>query len=291
MASSKKKQTTKSKKAAAKTTSPAVNKKQETKTQKTAELTTEVVKPGTYIWNKWLAIVFGVQAVAILVVSATKTFPVNLSYITSDPLGLSSSPVSATHHLFDLDLAWLIALCLLSAAVIHTVLATIYRARYDAELAANTNSMRWVGFGIYGSIMAVAVSLICGISDLTSLLMIATLTVVTSLLGHALETRKKADDTLLYGLSCFAGAVSWAVIGTYLISASIFGDGGVPAVAYWAYGTAFILYAGFAANFYLMRKQQGKWADYVYGEKVYMILGLAANSALAWIIFTGILRP
>jgi hypothetical protein len=41
----------------------------------------------------------------------------------------------------------------------------------------------------------------------------------------------------------------------------------------------------------LQYKKVWKWKDYLFGEKVYMILSLVAKSALAWQVFAGTLRP
>jgi len=51
------------------------------------------------------------------------------------------------------------------------------------------------------------------------------------------------------------------------------------------------LFGGFAVNMYLQYKKKGRWADYLYGERLYMILSLVAKTALAWQIFAGSLRP
>ena len=40
-----------------------------------------------------------------------------------------------------------------------------------------------------------------------------------------------------------------------------------------------------------MYKKKGKWADYLYGERMYIILSLVAKSLLAWQVFAGTLRP
>jgi hypothetical protein len=42
---------------------------------------------------------------------------------------------------------------------------------------------------------------------------------------------------------------------------------------------------------YWQYKQKGKWSDYLYGERAYIILSLVAKSALAWQIFSGTLIP
>ena len=35
----------------------------------------------------------------------------------------------------------------------------------------------------------------------------------------------------------------------------------------------------------------GRWRDYLYGERVYMLLSLVAKSLLAWQVFAGTLQP
>ena len=41
----------------------------------------------------------------------------------------------------------------------------------------------------------------------------------------------------------------------------------------------------------LQYKKIGPWRDYLFGEKMYVVLSLVAKSALAWQIFAGTLRP
>jgi len=47
----------------------------------------------------------------------------------------------------------------------------------------------------------------------------------------------------------------------------------------------------FAVNMVLQYKKVGPWKDYLFGEKVYIVLSLAAKTTLAWMIFTGTLAP
>jgi hypothetical protein len=44
-------------------------------------------------------------------------------------------------------------------------------------------------------------------------------------------------------------------------------------------------------NQWLQYRRIGPWKDYLYGERVYMILSLVAKSALAWQVFAGTLAP
>jgi hypothetical protein len=35
----------------------------------------------------------------------------------------------------------------------------------------------------------------------------------------------------------------------------------------------------------------GKWKDYLYGERVYILLSFVAKFALTWLVFTGVFTP
>jgi hypothetical protein len=37
--------------------------------------------------------------------------------------------------------------------------------------------------------------------------------------------------------------------------------------------------------------KKGKWANYLYGERGYIILSLVAKSVLAWLVLFGVMSP
>jgi hypothetical protein len=47
----------------------------------------------------------------------------------------------------------------------------------------------------------------------------------------------------------------------------------------------------FPINMILQYKRVGKWADYVHGERGYIILSLVAKSLLAWLVLFGAMQP
>jgi hypothetical protein len=53
----------------------------------------------------------------------------------------------------------------------------------------------------------------------------------------------------------------------------------------------FITFNVFAINMVLQYRRIGRWADYLHGERAYMLLSLLAKSLLAWQVFAGTLRP
>jgi hypothetical protein len=41
----------------------------------------------------------------------------------------------------------------------------------------------------------------------------------------------------------------------------------------------------------LQYKGVGRWRDYLYGERFYIILSFVAKSILAWLVFIGVFAP
>jgi hypothetical protein len=41
----------------------------------------------------------------------------------------------------------------------------------------------------------------------------------------------------------------------------------------------------------LQYKKVGRWKDYLFGERAYIVLSLSAKTVLAWLIWTGTLAP
>ena len=55
--------------------------------------------------------------------------------------------------------------------------------------------------------------------------------------------------------------------------------------------TLFVFFNIFSINMVLQYKKVGRWKDYLYGERVYIIPSLSAKTVLCWLIFTGTLAP
>jgi hypothetical protein len=47
----------------------------------------------------------------------------------------------------------------------------------------------------------------------------------------------------------------------------------------------------FAVNQVLQYKGVGKWRDYLFGERAYIILSFAAKTVLVWLVFAGLFKP
>ena len=265
---------------------------------------TKVTKPVKKIsfeslnkWNLGLAALHFIQGVAVVLLATKSSLPVTTNYLTLDTLASKAgSPalVSASRHLFDINLAYLVAAFFFLSAIAHLVIATVYRPTYEADLKQGINKARWIEYSLSASVMMVAIAMLTGVYDASSLLMIFALISVMNLMGLVMEVHNqttKRTNWLSYIIGCKAGIVPWLVVVIYVLGANAYGSGQIPTFVYWIYGSMFVLFSLFAVNMYLQYKKVGKWADYLYGERIYMILSLVAKSLLAWQVFFGALRP
>jgi hypothetical protein len=65
----------------------------------------------------------------------------------------------------------------------------------------------------------------------------------------------------------------------------------IPWFVYAIFGTYFVFFNLFPINMILQYKQVGRWKDYLYGERGYILLSLFAKSILAWLVFAGTMQP
>ena len=243
-------------------------------------------------FNFVMAGLHAAQAVLIIILSRNFTLPVNVGFLNFDLT--TQKLVPATEKLFDLPLVWLIAGFLFMSAIAHLVIATIYDKKYNEGLEVGINKARWIEYAFSASTMMVAIAMLVGIYDLGSLIMIFSLVAVMNLMGLMMEIHNqttKKTSWLSYNIGVFAGAIPWVVVAIFFWAASSFGTGEIPTFVYWIYVSIFIFFNIFAINMFLQYKKIGPWKDYLFGEKVYIILSLVAKSALAWQVFAGTLRP
>jgi len=234
------------------------------------------------------------QAILILILSKVFTLPINGSYLSFDLSTQSLLPT--TKVLFNLSLPILIAIFFFLSATAHFVIATIYNKKYNEDLSLGINKARWIEYAISASIMMVAISLLVGVYDAMSLVMIFVLTSVMNLMGLVMEIHNqttKKTSWVSYIIGCVAGAIPWLVIAFYfwMSYANAIGDAKTPTFVYWIFVSIFIFFNCFAINMVLQYKKIGPWKNYLYGERAYIILSLVAKSLLAWQVFAGTLRP
>jgi hypothetical protein len=249
-------------------------------------------------WNKKLAIIHAVQGVLVLVLSKATSWPVTTTYLTQDSVAskIAGRPVlaPAAHTLFDINIAYLVAGFFFLTAIAHVLYATKCRKSYEAELKKGMNNARWIEYGLSASTMMVAIALLSGVYDFSSLMMIFVLIWAMNVAGYAMELKNqgaKKLDWRPFWFGCILAIIPWVVLAVYITGSNVYGSGGIPTFVYFIYASMFVFFSSFAVNMFLQYKQIGKWKDYLYGERAYMILSLVAKTALAWQVFFGALRP
>jgi len=92
-------------------------------------------------------------------------------------------------------------------------------------------------------------------------------------------------------LGCISGGLPWVALYAYFIAAVRSVDVQIPTFVYFILFIYFILFNVFAINMVLQYKGVGRWKDYLYGERVYIILSFVAKTILAWLVFIGVFAP
>lgn len=245
-------------------------------------------------FNLFMGTLHFIQAMIVLAISDPNKgiVPITINYLKFDTT--SRMLIPASNEVFTVNLAWFVIGFFLLSSLAHFFIGTIYKGKYEANLKLGINKIRWFEYALSASVMMVAISLLSGIYDLSSLVMIFTLDAVMNLLGLAMEKDNQGKakiNWLTYIIGCLAGIVPWIVYGIYVYGATKYGGGNIPNFVYAIYVSIFIFFNSFAINMYLQYKKVGKWKDYLFGERVYIILSLVAKSLLAWQVFAGTLRP
>jgi heliorhodopsin len=248
-------------------------------------------------WNAVLAVLHAVQGVAILAISFARdplvTAPVISSFLRFD--NASATLVPAQRTLFDLPIGPAVALFFFLSAAAHLLLAFPARAWYERHLQRGQNPARWIEYALSSSVMIVIIAELSGIQEVGTLVAIFGINAVMNLFGWSMEAANEGRSRvqwLHYVFGCIAGAVPWLVIAiTLWTSATEPGAAPIPGFVIAIFVSLFISFNVFAINMVLQYRKVGRWADYLYGERVYMLLSLIAKSLLAWQVFAGTLRP
>ena len=242
-------------------------------------------------FNGAMGVLHLVQAALILVLSNAYALPVTTTFLHFD--ATTNRLVSVTDTIAHLQLAPMIAMFLLISAIAHFSVSTFGYKWYVRNLKKGINLARWYEYAFSSSIMIVVIAMLCGIYELSSLILIFALNATMILFGLMMElhnqTTKKTDWTA-YIFGCFAGFVPWVVLGIYFFGALLPSPGKVPTFLYFIFFSLAIFFNIFAVNMALQYRAKGRWKDYLFGERVYVILSLVAKSALAWQVFAGTLR-
>jgi hypothetical protein len=233
-----------------------------------------------------------VQGVFMIVVSNDTTYPIYTYFLTFDMDAFTLQPNQ--NLAYDLPFGPAVAIFLLLSAAAHLALSTFAYPWYVKNLKKGMNPARFYEYALSSSWMIVLIAMLVGFQDLGGLILIFGLNATMNLFGVMMELHNQATErthwtAFIYG--CIAGIIPWIVIMMYFLGSLTGGDAEPPAFVYAIIPTLFVFFNIFAINMLLQYKKVGRWKDYLFGERVYIVLSLTAKTVLAWLIFAGTLAP
>jgi hypothetical protein len=232
-----------------------------------------------------------IQGGLMLALSKSYSLPIQTNFLKMNDAGVESF---VTDTIVKIPLGPMVALFLFVSAVAHFTLSSPWGYPwYVRNLKLGINYARWYEYAISSSIMIVVIAGLCGIRELSAILLIFSLNATMNLFGlmmerHNLTTQKTDWTAFIFG--CFAGLVPWIVLGIYFFGAVMLAGPNFPSFVIGIFFSLAVFFNIFAINMVLQYRKKGRWADYLFGERVYIILSLTAKSALAWQVFAGTLR-
>ncbi|WP_119067709.1 heliorhodopsin HeR [Aggregatilinea lenta] len=242
-------------------------------------------------FNVAMGVLHLIQGVLMLALSNDFSVPISTYFLKfQEGDGLVTNP----KILFDLPLGPFIASFLFMSALAHFAVSMpgIYEW-YVHNLQRGINKARWIEYSFSASVMIVAIAALFGLYDIAALLLIFALNAAMILFGWMMELHNQTTEKVnwtAFIFGCIVGIVPWIAVGIYFVGSVSSGEQ-VPGFVYAIYVSLFLFFNVFAVNQVLQYAKVGRWRDYVYGERAYIVLSLVAKSLLAWQVFFGTLQP
>ncbi len=234
------------------------------------------------LYNGVMAVLHLAQGAAILALSNDFSLPVHATFMQGPP----GRDPATLRNVLDLPIGPAVAAFVFLSAAAHAILVLprVFEW-YCRNLARNRNDARWVEYSLSASIMIVLIAMLTGIGDIAALIALFGVNASMILFGLVQEhSARPGEGSLLpFWLGCIAGIVPWVAIGVYFVSPGTAAQ--PPAFVYGIFISLFVFFNAFALNMWLQYRRVGPWRDYLFGERVYILLSLTAKSALAWQVF------
>lgn len=237
---------------------------------------------GLRYWNLGLALLHLIQAVVIVLLAGS----FSISVTSSVPEGPPGTEASAPEALFDVPIGGAVAVFLALAALDHLLTATVFRDIYERDLRHGINRFRWMEYALSATLMVVLIGFYAGITGLNAVIAVVGANIGMILFGWIEETMNppgRAATTMLpFWFGTLVGVTPWFSIAYNIVAAET-----APGFVYGIVLVQATLFFSFGLNQWLQYRGTGRWSDYAYGEKSYLVLSLVAKSLLAWQIFAG----
>ncbi|MEE4276594.1 MAG: heliorhodopsin HeR [Thermoleophilia bacterium] len=237
-------------------------------------------------WNIIIGLILAAQAVVMGILMKDFSIDVVATYMTGPP----GSPQELV-EVFGLPIGWgVLSFVIISAAAL-LIIGTVAFRWYTGNLVQSRNYGRWIEYFFSSSIMIVLIAMLTGITEMVALIAIFGVNASMILFGLLQEKYESPGNgkwlPFLYG--CFAGIIPWIGVVLYVLAPGSANEVSPPGFVYGIIVSLFLFFNVFALNMWLQYKRVGPWRDYLFGEKVNILLSATAKSALAWQVFFPVL--
>jgi hypothetical protein len=158
---------------------------------------------------------------------------------------------------------------------------TISRDVYERDLRRGINRFRWVEYSLSATLMVILITFYSGITGIDAIIAIAM--ILFGWIQELMNPPGRDKTTMLpFWFGTLAGLAPWVAIVVNVVGAEM-----VPGLVYGIVVAQFVFFFSFGLNQWLQYRGVGRWADYAFGEKGYLVLSLVAKSVLAWQILGG----
>lgn len=244
------------------------------------------------IWNLCAGALHLIQGILMLVLSTDFSLPVTTAFVRYDTAAQRLMPF--IKESFTLHIGPIVAGFLFLSAAAHLIISLpgVFEW-YTNNLKKGLNLARWIEYSFSSSLMMVVIVMLVGMYDGVSLMLVFFLNAMMILFGWLMEVHNQTTERTnwtSYWFGVIAGAIPWIATALYLFCSGAEGAK-PPTFVYWIFFSIFLFFNVFAINMVLQYKKVGKWQNYLYGERTYIILSLVAKSLLAWQVWAGTLRP
>jgi len=261
-------------------------------TSQTPSAATPSPYPGLRRFNAAMGILHLAQGLFMLAISNATTFPITSNFLRFNLATHSLVPNPTV--IYHLRFGPAVAIFLLLSAAAHFALSTFGYSWYVAHLQRGMNPARFYEYALSSSLMIVLIGMLVGVQDIGTLVLLFGLNAVMNLCGILMERANQAMTTTDWApfiVGCIAGIVPWLVIFLYFYGSLSTSAAKPPTFVYAIIPTIFVFFNCFAINMFLQYRKVGPWQNYLFGERMFIVLSLLAKTALAWQIFVGTLRP
>jgi hypothetical protein len=226
----------------------------------------------------------GVQSIKDFAKDLTTSF---LTYDEETQSLVSGTKVTGTY-----EVGLTAAIFLLMSGLAHALVLLNWDT-YLRDLEREINRFRWYEYAVSSSLMIMSIAVLFGCYDVASLILIFFCNACMNFFGLLHERMNPPErlevnwEPFIFG--CIAGVAPWIVVWMYFLGGGNFDQ--IPGFVYGILVAYLIFFNTFPVNMVLQYKRVGKWAEYRYGELVYIFLSLIAKSLLAWLVFGGTFQP